>query len=131
MPGILTPRAGTDREEERIRGVTECGTHDLLRFFKVLHDLFLEACRELRAAFIEERAHIGGNGKTGRNRNTAIDHVGQSRSLTAEQVLETHVAFCLFAAKKIHILCFCHITLLIQFEFLKNPQRLKTYLLSF
>ena len=95
---------GTHGDEQRIRGIAETFTYGLLQFGYILGNLFSEAVRIFSLILIKEVANLCRNREARGNRKSDAGHLGQTGSLSTEQVLQRRVAFGLPTAEEVTML---------------------------
>ena len=100
--------AGTDRNQQRIVGITEFFTGGLLKRLQIILNGFLKAFRVFFAVCIIQLTNFRGNCKTCGNGQFCTGHFSQTGAFTAQQLFHFPVAFRITVSEKIHILLFCH-----------------------
>ena len=97
-------RAGTDRNQQRVRRVAELLAKQLFHLGDGSRDFDVEILRQLAAGDIEFGADLGGDGEPRRHRHADVRHLGEVGTLAAEQVLHVLVSLGLAAAEEINAL---------------------------
>src|SRR5262249_2968320 len=96
-------RGRSDRDEQRIRRRSECGTRGLLELFQVPGNLVVDRGRDLPVLLVIDVADLGRDREAGRHRQAGVRHLGEARSLAAEQILHVPVAVGFSVAEEIHV----------------------------
>ena len=96
--GHRGPRAGTDRNQQRVFHRAELLAGDLLQLRQVLVDFGLDLLVDLLAVGVILGAGLGGDGEALGNRHSQAGHLGQVGALAAQQLPHGAVAF----LKQIH-----------------------------
>ncbi len=97
------PRAGADRDEQRVRRVAETLVGHTLDMGDAGRDLGLQAVGEAFIIVVIERTDRGRNGEAGRHRKADRRHPIEVRALAAEQILVALAAVGNIPAKAVHI----------------------------
>jgi hypothetical protein len=100
-PRHARARAGTDRDEKRVRGGAELGAHDLLDPREGGLQGGLELARIGVPVLVEVEADGGRDRESGRHGEPEADHFGQVRALAAEEILHLRVSLGLSGAEGI------------------------------
>jgi hypothetical protein len=79
-------RAGPHADQQRVGRVAELAAHRRLKLGEVLGDLRVQLGRRAPVAQVGA-ARLGGDNEAGRDGKTDVGHLGQVRSLAAQQVL--------------------------------------------
>ena len=95
------PRAGADRNQERVVGVAKARAERPLDRGETVGDLRVQIGRIGLAVGVEPGAHLGRDRKAGRHRQPQIAHLGETGALAAEQVAHLGAALGRAAAKAI------------------------------
>ena len=93
-----------DGEEERVRGVAELHPHRALDVADALADLLLQPCRPLVAVLAVVLTGLRGDGEARRHGQPDGAHLGQVRTLAAQERLHALVALGLAVTEDVHVL---------------------------
>ena len=83
--GLRRPRANA--HQQRIAGAAERAAHQGFQALQVRGHLVTETVRIGAPVLVERRAHLGGEREPRRHRDAQAGHLGEVRSLAAEQLL--------------------------------------------
>ena len=102
-PGHRELGARADAHEERVGDVAEALGRLALDFADGLQDVLPEARRELLPRAEVVVAGLGGNGEPGRHGQPGDGHLGQTRTLAAEQIAHRGIALGQTAAPRVDV----------------------------